>query len=138
MRSRRARTEIDILAESLWLEIDTPLASPAKAADIYPDSDDDAKWPLSALLSPTDTLSPGLIVPALSPARLLAFEKTFSAIASGFCVASIEQVVKSVNKEGISFLVGEAWAALRNMQEKGQVRLWGGRVYMPEAWELVK
>jgi hypothetical protein len=83
------------------------------------------------------TLSPGSTIAALPEARVRTFDRAFHSIVFGFGYAGIDEVVKTVNAwltGQASFRKGEAIAALGVMQEEGKVRMWGGKVYVPEAY----
>lgn len=107
-----------------WIEHDTDTES-------IPDEGDRAS---------SRTLSPGPISPAFSAHRLRIFERTFQSIVFGLGVESIDEVVKTVNAwigGATVFRTGEAIAALRVMEEDGRVKLWDGKVFMPETYYMV-
>ncbi|KAF2820477.1 hypothetical protein CC86DRAFT_411779 [Ophiobolus disseminans] len=80
-------------------------------------------------------------IQTVSPARLLAFERTFHGIIFGLGHEKIDQVAKTINawlKGQVPFHNGEVMLALRGMEEKGQLRLHDGKVFLPEAYHLVE
>lgn len=113
---------------------------------IEPDNVENFTWPYDTPATNNSrassrTLSPSPTPNLISAARLQAFEHAFNAIVFGLGYEDISQVVKVVNpwlKRQTPFRNGEALVALRAMEEKGLVRLKGGKVYLPEAWEMVE